>query len=814
VKPSQLRVVTTIARRNVRRNAARSSLIVAMVALPVALVVAGAGIARTAIPDAEEKTAGVMGAADLLVSPGEIGPDGLARRLPRGSEVLTIRGERVSAIRDGKLVEVSIVEPDRGLTSPLARGLYRLESGRAPREEGEVALHPDTLDAFDTRVGGRVTLGDLELTVTGVALEPQDLDRAIAVVGPGTLSDDASIAAALVGIPARSSDTSLSAELTKVVEATVSRTETLASNAKSAAMWDMFSVVSGTLALFGVGLVAAAAFIVGAHRQLRGLGILLAAGGEPRHARAVVLFTGTTLGLAGSAIGVVAGLGLARAVHPYLDALAGRVVGAPETSVVAVVGGFLMGTLAATLAAYAPARMAGKLTVNDALASRRPPPRPPRRLAGRGVVVFGAGGVATAWGMSNEQAPTVAIGLMTMLLGIFLVIPLMVSFVGRIASALPVAGRVAARDAARHGTRTGAAIAAAIVALALPVVIATYSLSEERHDRKVPHLDDGQLLIGTLGDFGEARADDLRTELEESFPTARMVPLSKATDPSAVDADGGAPAAWAFGISRASEPETISGADLFVGDEELLVAVRAEGGGRALAEGKAVVLGGFEPVKGAVRVTAPVSPKESRVPAVAVASPSLANESIPTIVVSPETAEDLGLRETTREYLLAAPAPFSASDLERARETAAAHPGFYTKSADDYLPPYDVARAGSLAASIPLALAVLAVVVALVVAESRRSHQILVAVGASPATHRKIVAATAALLASIASILAVPAGLFPTWMVQAASSSGRPLAIPWATIAVVVVCTPVLSGLLAGAVSRSPKLGSLLRLAD
>jgi len=44
------------------------------------------------------------------------------------------------------------------------------------------------------------------------------------------------------------------------------------------------------IALFGTGLIAAAAFVVGARRQRRLLGLIGAQGGEPRHIRATVRF--------------------------------------------------------------------------------------------------------------------------------------------------------------------------------------------------------------------------------------------------------------------------------------------------------------------------------------------------------------------------------------------------------------------------------------------------------------------------------------------------------------------------------------------
>ena len=108
-----------------------------------------------------------------------------------------------------------------------------------------------------------------------------------------------------------------------------------------------------------------------------------------------------------------------------------------------------------------------------------------------------------------------------------------------------------------------------------------------------------------------------------------------------------------------------------------------------------------------------------------------------------------------------------------------------------------------------MALAILAVAVALVASESRRSRQILVAVGAGPMSHRKLLAATSWLLALIAAVLAVPSGLLP--LVVAAGQSDFPIRIPWATIVIVLFFVPLLAALVSSVVARTPRLGSLLR---
>jgi len=79
--------------------------------------------------------------------------------------------------------------------------------------------------------------------------------------------------------------------------------------------------------------------------------------------------------------------------------------------------------------------------------------------------------------------------------------------------------------------------------------------------------------------------------------------------------------------------------------------------------------------------------------------------------------------------------------------------------------------------------------------------------------HRKLLAATSSLLALIAAVLAVPAGLAPTvalWASQPPGQSRLPLVIPWATIGMILFLVPLLAALVSGVVARAPKVGSLL----
>jgi hypothetical protein len=121
-------------------------------------------------------------------------------------------------------------------------------------------------------------------------------------------------------------------------------------------------------------------------------------------------------------VGALLGLAAADLAHPLLDDLIGHVVGPIEINLLAVIGAVAMGTGAATL---------------DALAGRGGAPRPPGWVAGVGLLVLIAGGLLTSWGTQTDHDIPLAGGIIAMLSGFLLSIPLLVALVGRIASRLP-----------------------------------------------------------------------------------------------------------------------------------------------------------------------------------------------------------------------------------------------------------------------------------------------------------------------------------------------------------------------------------------
>ncbi|MGH2717883.1 MAG: FtsX-like permease family protein, partial [Actinomycetota bacterium] len=712
----------------------------------------------------------------------------------------------------------TLYEPSVSIaTSPVA-GMFDLQSGRAPRAAGEVALSPDLLGALGTRVGATTTLDGLRLRVVGSVL---GANPGIAVVGAGTLAQPGAAASGsespeiLVSVPGGISYLAIPA-IEQAANGTVFlRSDVMSQEAQSQTHYDEDAFLVATLGLVGMSLIAGAALLVGANRQLRTLGLLAAAGGGRADVAATVVLGGTLLGLAASTIGAALGIAVATAAHPLLTHWTKTITGPLVVRPAPLLGAIGLGTLAATAAAALPARAAARIPVLQALTGRAPAPPPAWRTAGVGVVLAGVGASGMVVGLSSHLPALVGIAAGAMVFGCLLAIPLLVSLAGRIARVLPTNARLAVRDMSRFGRRTGAAVAAATIALALPVVASCYAGSQNAYQRANPQLGPDQLL---LSGPDPATQGTVEAKLRRAFPGAELAPM--------VPSDGGASA-----VVPGSNVTTGSG--LTIGTPDLLRALHAGQAIPALEQGEVIELGpsrigavtegpktrrilmmaahvvvSKEPPLG----IAPSPTQGTTLPGYEVVIPRYPSM-LPRFVVSAQTASQLGISTLPADQggqgqvLVTTPQPISGAGLARARQIAGGN-GFLTSEAD-------AMASGSLIhemwlCATALALLIVAVAVALVAAESRRNQAIVVAVGANPFAQRRMAAVRAASIALLAAVVAVPAGLFPYAVGQWAEVGGNPVVIPWTALALVVIAVPLIAGLGGGVLSRSPAPGSLL----
>jgi putative ABC transport system permease protein len=377
--------------------------------------------------------------------------------------------------------------------------------GRAPRTDGEMAISTVAAEDAGVRLGDR-------LRVQGV-----DRPRAYEVVGLVTFGGAGSIAGAalsvfslaevqaLVGTPGelteldvQAQDGLTQAELKRRVSAAVGvaglvRTGDEDAAATSAELSDILRYLTLGLLSFGVIALLVGCFVIfntfsiTVAQRIREFGMLRTIGASRRQVMGAVVLEALLVGVVGSVLGLLAGIGLAPLLRG-LFALAGfdlpgtALVIAPRTVAVALV----LGTLATVLSSLVPALRATRVSPMDAMRTGAvTPPRGRRRrtlavecgVAGLGLVLMLVGLFA---GLATSTALTLlGIGAVLVFVGVGMLSPVLVaplaSVIGRpLAATGGIAAKMARGNAVRAPGRTAGTAAALMVGVALVAFVAIF----------------------------------------------------------------------------------------------------------------------------------------------------------------------------------------------------------------------------------------------------------------------------------------------------------------------------------------------------
>ncbi|MDF3299573.1 ABC transporter permease [Streptomyces tropicalis] len=449
-------------------------------------------------------------------------PADLARRLEGLGGVAAAHVD--VAVRDAVVVDAAgtPVGPTTGAPTiasnwePTRRSPVRLTSGRAPHGGGEALLDADTARYRGVRIGDVLTVqaqpGSFRVRVTGIAT--------FTTTNPGSARlflDTPTAQRRLLGSTGRAtgisvdaargtSDTALRGRVEAALGPGRYDVRTAAEHAKSAAadLGGFLKVIkyvmlgfAGIAVLVGVFLIVNTFSMLIAQRT-RELGLLRALGADRRQVRRSVLTEAALLGLAGATLGLAAGVGLAAGLIRLLSAF-GMNLRTTDTVVAwsTPVAAYAVGVGVTFVAAFLPARRAAAVSPMAALADAEVAGvgRPLRVRAAAGAALGAAGAAALAGCAASGRAATAASLLgagvvltlvATVVAGPLLVRPLIRVLGGAFPALFGAVGRMSRRNALRNPRRTGATAAALMVGLALVAGMSVAGSSMNRSfDRRI-----------------------------------------------------------------------------------------------------------------------------------------------------------------------------------------------------------------------------------------------------------------------------------------------------------------------------------------
>lgn len=860
------RLAARLAWREVVRRPGRTLLVVLLIAVPVLGMTIGSVVARTAA--AESAWERQWGSVDLVVSQPADDEVVVGDHVPVSATVTS--GIWAGAVPIDAGGAIASAEFGEAAVAPRLTDT----AGRMARDASEAWLSRPLLDRLGLAVGDRLALDHPtgSWTIVGTGRAADWLGSELFVVG----AIDGELAAqfrpmvlrqrTLVDLRFGTTDAAafgVEQELTAQLAldgAWIEGARHWSHEGEDVGRSLAWGWVAGALALAVTGIVVAAAFATSARRQLVTVGLLSCNGAPETTIRRSLMLQGSWSGLAGSLLGVGAGLVALAAGRPLLLGWFDRSLPGYRVALVDLVVIAATGIVAASLAALVPARTASRVPVMAALAGRRPLGAVPARLVPVGIALFGAGVfllVVAATGDRGDNAGAAAgvLGGLLVLAGVCCASPLAIDAMSRAASAIGRSWGFAGRSLGRTRTRSAAVVTAIAVTVAAGCVVsaAVADVGTATDAGRTWPRDAVVAVVWPASTYVEGSSDGdpglidygplVDTPVPESAQTAvagvvgggRWYPRRMATWDAAA-----APDDVAFQMADGSTVTFGPGAGIAIADESTmdLYALTAAERSRLAATGALLLddWGWFVPIAGE-ELTGRVEteqgpltfPLAGRQPA-----PTLPDDDddappirgVDAVMMTEDAARTAGFDIVTAGGFWRGDDALSRAEADALGDTVLApepsHLGWTYRDvpqpsgADPTLsfmydgPTTNVSGAAlqglAVAGSLLLTLFVVAIGLALAATESRDERDVLVAIGARPATLRAMAGVKAVVMTATGVALGVPAGLIPWFAVVRANDDD--LDVPWVGLAGFVLVLPAVAG---GVAWASSSLAQRLR---
>src|SRR5262245_11820131 len=829
------RFAMRLARREVRRRPGRTLLVMLLVALPVWGMTMITVLVRTNNDSPAESWARRFGAADLVATtqpvavpliPGKdvrvrVDTDGVGgaalptTTFPPGTRVVKTHdflAEFTGLISSSGVARLAHAT-DLDLNDPIARGIVLLRSGRYPTHAGEALLSPSVARAFNVHIGDTLRLQNPNWTekVVGIGVLATNWNDGLIAVRGNELSNAGGQAAGmleLVDLPGHPTD----AQLLGYSNNFHSRLDGSSQTANTKVNWVL---VGGIIALAIVGIVISGAFAVGARRQLVTLGQLSSNGADEHLLRRTLslqgLLSGAIGSVAGFLLGVVALLALQTRLADMIHHDPGPLVWSARDAIAILVPG----ALTATVAAFIPARSAARVPVLAALAGRRPLGRIPKSLVPTGIALF-AGGVfvlalvaaASGNGNGNQLAVSAVFGGVLVLSGACCASSAVIAGLGSVARRARGSMRVAVRSVVRSRARSAAVVMALAAMNAGAIAIATAIDSHTGTAADPPFMPNDTLNISSGGDLSGTVRQFLPPPASAMAALHRILPNATYTARRAVSGSENSTGGFEKLPTRGS---VFTPAIVTVTDPEVMRMIGLSARDAATLQHYGII--GTVPDRlpnGQPSETAHVEiglPPRTGVAGGPHGRTRAMGDSDGFFITAAK-AQELGLPIHNAGVIVRNPQPFTDSEKASLLVQQSLFLGNPSEqslfiawegaSSDDVSPA--LAREIILGIVVFLTLWLLAMALALSAAETRDERDILVSLGAKPATMRAVSGWKSVALAVSGALLAIPTGFIPVWVVFHAVrrvNETAHVSFPWVTVLQLVVLAPIIAGIVA-----------------
>ena len=407
----------------------------------------------------------------------------------------TISGPLVLVGADGTAV-ASGTSPTFGIALDPSDPTVKVVNGRIPHGPNEIGLDSGAMTSSGLAVGDhtKVILGgklrDVEVVahlslgapMAGATIVYVDVPTAMAafaadgkVTTIAVYAEDGVSQTALVRrlAPLLSTTAAATAE---VVTGDTARAETDASIEDALGFMQTFMLIFAGISLFVAAFIISNTFSMSVRQRMREFALLRAVGASPPQVFASILIQATVVGLAGSALGLLAGIGLVSLLRIAFLRFGLDLSGSIPLDASTIITSLAVGTLVSAAAAVLPGRRAALTppvqAMHDTVVTGG---RSLRRRALGGALLMGAGAVAVISAMARPtpHGPTMlGAGAAALVVGVLVLAPVIVArtltvlAAGFVAAVKPL-GRLARGNVTRNPRRTANTAGALMIGMVL-----------------------------------------------------------------------------------------------------------------------------------------------------------------------------------------------------------------------------------------------------------------------------------------------------------------------------------------------------------